>query len=196
MRGICAPSRTFSSGTQVPKTQVPNMGLRLRRRFLARNQVGRLVSSIGWGCGGRQRREYRAYVIGEDGHTKQCIDLACADDPANLKPGDFDKPPGKPRQYYWMNDYEMNAPILRGPRRGVYPGNHCVDSISTRCISTRCAAPQRRSAALKNKLCVRSTDALKSFHWIKKMCSEWEDGDGCNWSGFSPRADRTNTRTP
>jgi hypothetical protein len=33
-------------------------------------------------------------------------------DPVNLKPGDFDKPPGKPRQYYWMNDYEMNAPIL------------------------------------------------------------------------------------
>jgi hypothetical protein len=48
-------------------------------------------------------REYQAYVIGEDGHTRQRIDLARADDPANLKPGDSDKPPGKPRQYYWMN---------------------------------------------------------------------------------------------
>ena len=158
---------------------------------LPRNQAGRPVSSIGCGYGGRQMGEYQVYVIGEDGHTKQHIDLTCAADPANLKPGDFDKPPGKPRQYYWMNDYEMNAPILGGRRRGVYPGNHCVDSIST-----RCAAPQRRSAALKNKLCVRSTDALKSFHWIKKMRSEWEDGDGCNWSGFSARADRTDEGSP
>jgi hypothetical protein len=32
-------------------------------------------------------------------------------------------------------------------------------------ISARCrAAPQRESAAMKNKLCVRSTDALKSSH--------------------------------
>jgi hypothetical protein len=176
---------------------IPKMGLRSRRRFLAKEPGGAPVSSIGCGYGGRQTDEYRqmgeyqVYVIGKDGHTKQHIDLTCAADPANLKPGDFDKPPGKPRQYYWMNDYEMNAPILRGRRRGVYPGNHCVDSIFT-----RCDAPQRRSAALKNKLCVRSTDALKSFHWIKKMRSEWEDGDGCNWSGFSARADRTDEGSP
>jgi hypothetical protein len=31
----------------------------------------------------------------------------------NLKPGGFDKPPGKPRQYYWMNHCEMNTAILR-----------------------------------------------------------------------------------
>jgi hypothetical protein len=28
-------------------------------------------------------REYQAYVIGADGHTRQRIDLACADDDAN-----------------------------------------------------------------------------------------------------------------
>src|SRR5258708_34727994 len=37
--------------------------------------------------------------------------------PRNLKPGDFDKPPGKPRQYYCMNDYENECPILRATTR-------------------------------------------------------------------------------
>src|SRR5260370_7159818 len=61
---------------------VANMGLRSRRRFLARNQTARLIGSIGGGYGGRQMREYQAYVLGEDGHIKQRIDLTCADDDA------------------------------------------------------------------------------------------------------------------
>jgi hypothetical protein len=44
--------------------------------------MGHQVSSIGCGYGGRQMREYQAYVLGEDGHIKQRIDLTCADDDA------------------------------------------------------------------------------------------------------------------
>lgn len=40
------------------------------------------MSSLGCGDGGRRMREYQAYVLGEDGHIEQRIDLACADDDA------------------------------------------------------------------------------------------------------------------
>jgi hypothetical protein len=59
-------------------------------------------------------REYQAYVIGADGHTRQRIDLACADDPANLKPGDSDKPPGKTALVLLDELFRMNVSILRG----------------------------------------------------------------------------------
>jgi len=39
---------------------------------------------------------------------------AVRQDPANLKPGDFNKPPGEPRQYYWMNDYENECRYSQG----------------------------------------------------------------------------------
>lgn len=83
-------------------------------------------------------------------------------------------------------------PLFSGKRRcGVYPENHGAD------LMTCCAARPATISRNKNKLCVRSTDALKSPHRIKKKTgSEWEDGDGCNWSGFSARANRTDEGSP
>jgi len=52
-----------------------------RTRFLPKNSSERLVGSIAVPeC--RQMREYQAYVIGEDGHIQQRIDLVCVDDDA------------------------------------------------------------------------------------------------------------------
>jgi hypothetical protein len=51
-------------------------------------------------------REYQVHVMGGMAISSSAsISL-------NLKPGGFDKPPGKPRQYYWMNHCEMNSRIL------------------------------------------------------------------------------------
>ena len=71
--------------------QLAQMGYQLRTQPFRSSPVKvpcqraryeRLVSSIGCGYGGRQMPDYQAYLIGEDGHIKQRIDLVCADDDA------------------------------------------------------------------------------------------------------------------
>ena len=59
---------------------VRNMGLRSRRRFLVREPGEARTQFHVRGYGGRQMREYQAYVIGADGHIVQRIDLTCVDD--------------------------------------------------------------------------------------------------------------------
>jgi len=84
-------------------------------------------------------------------------------DPGNLKPGDFDKPPGKPRQYYWMNDYGMKALFCSGRGRGVYPENHWVNFKLNVYALLRTAATISRN----EKISFASVQQTRSNHHIR-----------------------------